>query len=209
MSQMSQVIMIANPKGGAGKTTLASNLCGYFAYQNQKVALVDLDRQQSSLRWLALRNENLAAITGFYAGNQLTANLPRDFDRVVVDTPAGLQGYKLSDYLRAANKLLVPFSASVFDMNATEDFIRQVKQEMLGARNKIALVAIRTDMRNKAAQMLKRFAEELHLPIVATLRPTQNYVNAALAGLTIFDGAQSKNKKDVVQWQPLLNWLEN
>ena len=53
------IIMVANPKGGAGKTTLATNLCGYFARQNKSTALVDLDRQQSALRWLALRNEKL------------------------------------------------------------------------------------------------------------------------------------------------------
>ncbi len=206
---MNLIIMVANPKGGAGKTTLATNLCGYFARQNKKTALVDLDRQQSSLRWLALRNENLPAITGFYAGNQLTANLPRDFDRVVVDTPAGLQGYKLNDYLRAAQKLIVPFSASVFDMNATEDFLRVVKQEMLGAKEKIALVATRTDPRNKAAQVLNRFAEELNLPVYATLRPTQNYVNAALTGETVFDPPLSKNKKDVAQWEQLIEWLDS
>ncbi len=205
---MSQIIMVANPKGGTGKTTIATNLCGYFARQNKSVALVDLDRQQSSLRFLALRSEKLPVITGFYAGNQLTAHLPRDFDHIVIDTPAGLQGFKLSDYLRICQKLIVPFSPSVFDLNATEDFLQIVKKEMLSARSKIALVAMRADIRRRAWQGLETFADELHFDIRATLRPTQNYINAAMVGATIFDPPNATNKKDVAQWSELLKWLE-
>lgn len=203
----SNIIMVANPKGGTGKTTLATNLCGYFARQKKSVALVDLDRQQSSLRWLALRDEKLPAITGFYAGNQSTMHLPSDFDVIVIDTPAGLQGYKLSDYLRTCHKLIVPFSPSVFDMNATEDFLQIVKKEMKSAKSKIALVAMRADVRNRSAQNLESFAEDVHFTLRATLRPTQNYVSAAIVGATIFDPPNVKNKKDVEQWHELLTWL--
>ena len=103
----------------------------------------------------------------------------------------------------------MPFSPSVFDMNATEDFLQIVKKEMLGARSKIALVAMRTDVRNRAAQSLETFAEEVHFPLCATLRPTQNYVNAAIIGATIFDPPHAKHKKDVEQWEALLKWIEN
>ncbi len=48
-------ILIANSKGGSGKTTLATNLAGYFASLGKRVMLNDLDRQQSSAQWLARR----------------------------------------------------------------------------------------------------------------------------------------------------------
>ncbi|XLM22947.1 ParA family protein, partial [Chromobacterium piscinae] len=46
-------VLIANPKGGSGKSTLATNLAGYFAAGGKKVMLGDVDRQQTSLHWLA------------------------------------------------------------------------------------------------------------------------------------------------------------
>ena len=56
------VIVVANPKGGVGKTTLATNLAGYFASRGEKVMLGDVDRQQSSRTWLSLRPIGLPII---------------------------------------------------------------------------------------------------------------------------------------------------
>ena len=69
-------VLVANPKGGAGKTTLATNLAGHFANEGRKVTLCDLDRQQSALRWMAFRDPDLPAVTGYFAGNQLALSLP-------------------------------------------------------------------------------------------------------------------------------------
>ncbi|MFN4325880.1 MAG: AAA family ATPase [Azonexus sp.] len=203
-----RAVLVANPKGGAGKTTLATNLSGYFANQGKKVTLCDLDRQQSSLRWMAFRDPALPAITGYYGGNQISLNLPREADWVVVDAPAGLQGYKLSDYLRAVDKVLVPLVPSVFDMAATEDFLNAVRGEVRGVRAKVGIVAMRVDPRTKAASMLEEFLKHFDIPIVAYLRNTQNYVNVAAAGATVFDPPKAKHRRDLEQWSSLISWLE-
>ncbi len=203
-----RAVLVANPKGGAGKTTLATNLCGYFASRGQKTTLCDLDRQQSSLRWMAFREPSLPAITGYYGGNQISLGLPRESDWVVVDAPAGLQGYKLTDYLRAVDKVIVPLVPSVFDMAATEDFLNSVRGEIRGMRAKLGIVAMRVDPRTKAASMLEEFLRHFDIPIVAYLRNTQNYVNVAAAGATVFDPPRGKHRRDVEQWGPLVQWLE-
>lgn len=203
-----RAVLVANPKGGAGKTTLATNLSGYFANQGKKTTLCDLDRQQSSLRWMAFRDPALPAITGYYGGNQISLNLPREADWVVVDAPAGLQGYKLSDYLRTVDKVLVPLVPSVFDMAATEDFLNTVRGEVRGVRAKVGIVAMRVDPRTKAASMLEEFLKHFDIPIVAYLRNTQNYVNVAAAGATIFDPPKAKHRRDLEQWSSLISWLE-
>ena len=204
-----RAVLVANPKGGAGKTTLATNLSGHFANQGKVTTLCDLDRQQSALRWMAFRDPSLPAVTGYYGGNQISLSLPREADWVVVDAPAGLQGYKLTDYIRAVDRVVVPLVPSVFDMAATEDFLNSIRGEIRGQRAKIAIVAMRVDPRTRAAAMLEEFLKHFDLPIVAYLRNTQNYVNAAAAGATVVDPPRARNKKDVEQWRTLLEWLEN
>ena len=203
-----RAVLVANPKGGAGKTTLATNLSGYFANKGQKTTLCDLDRQQSALRWMAFRDEALPAVSGFFAGNQIVLNLPKEADWVVVDAPAGFQGYKLSDYVRVVDKVLVPLVPSIFDMAATEDFLNVMRNEVRGVRNKIGIVAMRVDPRTRAAGMLEEFLSHFDLPIVGYLRNTQNYVNVAAAGATVFDPPRAKHRKDVDQWASLIEWVE-
>ena len=203
-----RAVLVANPKGGAGKTTLATNLSGYFANKGKKTTLCDLDRQQSSLRWMAFRDPALAAITGYFAGNQISLNLPKEADWVVVDAPAGLQGYKLSDYLRTVDKVIVPLVPSVFDMAATEDFLNSIRSEIRGQRVKVGIVAMRVDPRTRAAGMLEEFLKHFDIPIVAYLRNIQNYVNVAAAGATVFDPPRARHKRDLEQWAPLVEWIE-
>ena len=203
-----RAVLVANPKGGAGKTTLATNLSGYFANEGQKTTLCDLDRQQSALRWMAFRDQALPPATGYFAGNQIVLNLPRESDWVVVDAPAGLQGYKLSDYLRAVDKVIVPLVPSVFDMAATEDFLNSIRGEVRGLREKVGIVAMRVDPRTRAASMLEEFLKHFDIPIVAYLRNTQNYVNVAAAGATVFDPPRARHRRDVEQWRPLIQWLQ-
>lgn len=203
-----RAVLVANPKGGAGKTTLATNLSGHFANAGKKTTLCDLDRQQSALRWMAFRDQTLPPVTGYFAGNQIVLNLPRESDWVVVDAPAGLQGYKLTDYLRAVDKVIVPLVPSVFDMAATEDFLNSIRSEMRGQREKIGIVAMRVDPRTRAASMLEEFLKHFDIPIIAYLRNTQNYVNVAASGATVFDPPKAKHRRDVEQWSPLIQWLE-
>ncbi|MBS1189573.1 MAG: Cobyrinic acid a,c-diamide synthase [Rhodocyclaceae bacterium] len=202
-----RAVLVANPKGGAGKTTLATNLSGHFANQGKRVTLCDLDRQQSALRWMAFRDPAMPPVAGYFGGNQLTASLPRESDWVIMDAPAGFQGYKLSDYLRTVDKVVVPLVPSVFDMAATEDFLNSIRGEMRGRRGCIGIVAMRVDPRTKAAGMLEEFLRHFDIPIVTYLRNTQNYVNVAAAGLTVFDPPRARHRRDLEQWEPLLDWL--
>ncbi|MBL8418209.1 MAG: ParA family protein [Dechloromonas sp.] len=202
-----RAVLVANPKGGAGKTTLATNLAGYFANQGKKVTLCDLDRQQSALRWMAFRDPEMAPVTGYFAGNQIVLNLPQEADWAVLDAPAGLQGYKLNDYLRTVDRVLVPLVPSVFDMAATEDFLNSIRNEMRGRRDSVGIVAMRVDPRTRAAGMLEEFLKHFDIPIVGYLRATQNYINVAAAGLTVFDPPRARHKRDVEQWESLLTWL--
>src|SRR3569623_2743355 len=100
------VVVVANPKGGVGKSTLATNIAGYFASQGQTVMLGDADRQQSSRLWLGLRPAAARTITGWDIGEDKLAKPPRGTTHVVLDTPADLHSKTLKQMVNINDKLM-------------------------------------------------------------------------------------------------------
>ncbi|QTD44635.1 ParA family protein [Ottowia testudinis] len=202
------VVVIANPKGGVGKSTLATNVAGYWASQGHAVMLGDVDRQQSSRLWLGLRPEAARPIASWEVQRDLIVRPPKGTTHVVLDTPAGLHGSRLKEVLRIADKVLVPVQPSIFDIYATREFIDQLADAKGADRRGIGLVGMRVDERTIAADQLRQFTEGLGLPVLATLRSTQNYVYLAARGLTLFDVGPGRVARDLEQWQSLCGWLD-
>jgi len=205
---MVQSFLIANPKGGAGKSTLATNLAGWFAKAGHRVMLGDIDRQQSAREWLKLRPPSLPHIASWEISANGPAHPPKGTTHVVLDTPAGLHGKKLSHVLKLVQRVIVPLQPSLFDILATRAFLDLLLEEKAVRHHEtfIAVVGMRVDARTRAAQELERFLDTLGLPILTALRDTQNYVQAAAHGLTVFDFSASRAEKDWLQWQPLIDW---
>ena len=206
-----RAILVANPKGCCGKTTLATNLAGYLASQNHRVVMWDLDQQKSSLNWLALRSSELPTITrlGLERGEASQSIMEKN-DWLVLDSPAGIHGKNLSHALKLAHKILVPIQPSVFDMVTTRDFIDRLMEEKTIQRHKafIGIVGMRVDPRTRAASTLEQFLSQYNLPILAYLRDTMVYVNSAFNGKSIFDLPFHQAERDLMQWQPLTKWLK-
>jgi len=204
-----QTILVANPKGGSGKTTLATNLAGWLAGKRQQVALQDLDPQRSSTEWLARRPSLFPGIGELAHGVKVRELKERGTQWLVVDTPAGMYGDDLDDAVRRADAMLVPLTPSAFDMAATRHFldaIRQFKAVRKGALA-IAIVAMRVDARTRSAGELDQFLEGLDFPLVTHLRDTQVYVHCARDGASVFDLPRSRGEQDWEQWRPLTRWI--
>ena len=204
-----QTLVVANPKGGSGKTTLATNAAGWLAGRKQRVVLADFDPLRAATEWLARRPPLFPAIGGWSpdgAKKELKGEAPQ---WLVIDTPAELHGESLRDAMRRADILLVPVSPSAFDMGATRHFLDQISEYKAVKKGEIAigLVAMRVDPRTISAGELEAFLDEFDYPLVAHLRQTQVYVYCARDGLTVFDLPRSRAEQDWEQWRPLTRWL--
>ena len=202
------IVVVANPKGGVGKSTLSTNVAGYFARQGHSVMLGDADRQQSSALWLKLRPPEARPIQTWEVSQDLIARPPKDVTHVVLDTPAGLHGWRFKDVLKIADKVIVPLQPSIFDIYATRAFIDELAESRRGGKLQVGIVGMRVDMRTIAADKLGEFVTGLGLPVLGALRDTQNYVHLAARGLTLFDVTPSRVEKDLRQWQGTCEWLD-
>lgn len=201
------VIVVANPKGGVGKTTLSTNIAGYYASRGHTVMLGDADRQQSSKLWLSLRPP-IAKPIQTWDVTQGVAKPPKGVTHVVLDTPGGLHGGHFKDVMKVADKILVPLQPSVFDIFATRAFLDQLAQSSQASKVQVGIVGMRVDARTISADKLQEFVSSLGLPVLGFLRDTQNYVHLAARGLTLWDVAPSRVEKDLEQWQALAAFLD-
>jgi len=208
------VVAVVNPKGGVGKTTLATNLAGAYAAAGYRTVLGDFDRQQSSRDWLSLRPPELAPIEGWDEALEEAGRKrpPRGVTHVVLDTPAQIEARRLAEVLRIADRVLVPMQPSMFDVLAMSRFLAELERALRGRvrlKDRVAVVGMRVDARTRAADELERYVAGLDLPVAATLRDTQNYVQLAAHGLTLFDMPPQRVARDLESWEPLLAWLRD
>ena len=202
------VVVIANPKGGVGKSTLATNVAGYFAAQGHAVMLGDADRQQSSRLWLGLRPPAARLIATWDVNADLIVKPPKGTTHVVLDTPGGLHGWRFNDVIKLADKIIVPLQPSVFDIFATRAFLDQLAEHRHAGKVQVGIVGMRVDSRTIAADKLRGFVDSLGLPVLGMVRDTQNYIHLAARGLTLFDVAPSRVEKDLAQWKSICEWLD-
>jgi chromosome partitioning protein len=203
-----QTILVANPKGGSGKTTLATNIAGWLAGKRQRVGLLDADAQGSATQWLARRPALFPSVAGFEGdvGKKELKDVAPEW--LVMDSAAALHGEALRDAIKRADAMIVPVSPSVFDMAATEHFLQTIAgYKAVREGLAIALVAMRVDERTHSFAELDEFLKQFDFPMVTRLRDTQVYVHCARDGYSVFDLPRSRGEQDQEQWKPLTRWI--
>ncbi|HEY6940786.1 ParA family protein [Dokdonella sp.] len=210
-------ILVANSKGGCGKTTLTTNLAGCYARSGKRTTLVDCDPQGSSLAWCGLRAAHLPPIHAL-ASNDPTYGLsagwllriPASTEVLLIDTPAGLRAHEFERFARHADAVLVPVVPSSIDLRATLAFLDTVRKlaDVRSGRLRVALVANRLRERTNSARQLDATLERLTQAAMIRVRDSQTYVGLAETGLSVFDdnGGQARSHRE--DWAPLLQWLE-
>ena len=211
-------IVVLNPKGGSGKSTIATNLAAYYAWTGRNVALMDHDPQGSSIRWLRQRPASLPPIHAIAAYERklgvtraFALRTPPGTERIVVDTPAALTALQLPELTQDAHAIVVPVLPSDIDIHAAS---RAIADLLLAGRvhrseRRLVIVANRARRYTKAFSSLMRFLESLRIPVAAVLRDSQAYVRSAECGMGIHEMKGSLLQEDLDSWKPLIEWLEH
>ncbi len=204
-------IMVANPKGGAGKSTLTTNIAGMLAALKQRVVIMDLDNQQSATNWLARRPEALAKILPWAEDSDMVELRAFAPQWMVIDTHARLRRADRTYLLSRANVVLVPVNPSVFDIEATAKFLLKLHQDpnVQSGRVAIGLVGSRTDSRTRIAQELSSFFARSGLPVVAYIPDSVLYPQCARDGTSIYELPRTRTEHQLDAWQPLVAWLKS
>jgi chromosome partitioning protein len=212
-----QRIVVLNPKGGSGKTTIAINLASYLASRGHTPVLMDFDPQGSSLRWVKKRKPTQPAIhviAAFEKDARTTRafqlRVPGEATHVIIDTPASLEAQHFPEMTRDADKVIVPVLPSDIDINACSACVRDLLlvAKIKRDENRLGVIANRIRRNTLTYQALIRFLQTLGVPIVATIRDSQNYVRAAEFGVGVHEMKSYVAQDDVEQWRPLTEWLE-
>jgi chromosome partitioning protein len=211
-----QRIIVLNPKGGAGKTTIASNLAACYAMAAQRPALMDLDPQGSSMRWLRRRPDDtpsIHGIAGFERSGTVTRSwqlrVPAECGAVIIDTPAAVEAHSLPELTRGADAILVPVMPSEIDIHATAKCIADLLlvAKIRRSENRLGIIANRVRANTLVSQALMRFLASLDIPLVTTLRDTQNYVRSAELGIGVAEMPRWQVQHDLENWRQIMAWL--
>lgn len=203
--------LVASSKGGCGKSTLVTQLASHWAQAGQNTAIVDADRQGSSLRWAGRRPDNVPGVLGLEGGRKALQKVPSDTQQLLIDTPAGVGERELEPFIDAASVLLVPVLPSSFDLDATMHFLSELQsiKRIKNGKLPVALVANRLKPWTRASQdAVAQLAAEPPFPVVAQLRDSQAYVLLAALGKGIFDYQSEQVRSHQEDWKPLLRWIK-
>ena len=204
-------VLVASSKGGAGKTTIATNLAAHYAVDGKNTVLVDADRQGSSQRWAEKRAGMSHPVLGLSGLRRDWAkHVPEDAQRVVIDSAAGIRSGEIDEYLDGVDAVIVPMLPSSIDLEAAEPFLAELANLPRIKRGKVpvALVANRLKPWTNASQQAVDEIKGFPFPVVAELRDTQGYVLASALGKSIFDYNSELVRSHQDDWSKLLRWLK-
>ncbi len=202
-------ILVANIKGGCGKTTIATHLAAASAVAGRSTVLADVDRQRSSLGWLERRPGTAPLLLGLDWAKEII-DAPRGTKRLVIDAPAALKTRQIEDLVKMADVIVLPVLPGAFDEQATQRFLGKLDELKSIAKHKkaVAVVGNRMRVRTKAADRLDQFLGGIGHQVVTRLRDSQIYADAASSGLSLFDMPGKRAAEHRADWAPLLGYID-
>jgi len=203
------IISILNQKGGTGKTTLAVNIAREYTKRTMKTLLVDSDSQGSALRWHEESGGELIDLTCLPV-----TTLDKDvikfkdrYERIIIDGIPRVSPLTVCA-IKAADVVLIPVQPSPYDVWATEDLVRLIKEriEITEGKLKAAFVICRRIAGTILGREINHQLFDSGLPVFAhgTFQ-RQEYAKSVQEGRTVCEEMTEATKEIVA----IVNELED
>ncbi|MEM6971965.1 MAG: ParA family protein [Pseudomonadota bacterium] len=206
-----QTLLVANRKGGVGKTMVSVTLAAALAHRGHRVAIADADAQQSALGWLSLRPGDRPAIRGLaWEKSGQIGDVPKKLDWLVIDAPGALKGSRAEKLVAEAKAVFVPVQPGLFDRASTERFLSEIDEIKRVAKGKVGvhLIANRLRPGRKGAEAIDALSESLARPVAGRIPERTAYGDMAAEGLSIFDSSRVAFRRLQEDWLPALSLLD-
>ncbi len=205
-----KTILIANQKGGCGKTITAITLASALAKKGYSVALADADNQKSARQWLKQRPDTAVAIQSLdWRHEKSVGEAPKGLDYLIIDAPGALSDDQAQQLISESHAIVTPLQPSFFDIESTKRFLKDIHDIKRIRKGKVDILLLANRMKPNSASNkdIQQFFEKIEQSPVASISERSAYSQLAMQGLSIFDKSQKNFLQMQEQWQPLLDAL--
>lgn len=207
ISWVMKTILVANQKGGCGKTLTAISLASALAQKGYRVALADADNQKSSMHWLKQRPQTAAPIASLdWRHEKSIGDAPKNIEYLIIDAPGALSGEHAEQLVSEAHAIITPLQPSFFDIDSTRRFLKHLQdiKRIRKGKVQILLLANRVKPNGINSKEMQEFFAKIEQAPVAWISERSAYGQLAMQGLSIFDKTQKNFVEIQKQWQPVL-----
>ncbi|GFO73480.1 chromosome partitioning protein [Bathymodiolus japonicus methanotrophic gill symbiont] len=197
---MTKIIAILNQKGGAGKTTLSTNIARSLQLDECEVLLVDSDPQGSARDWNAAGDGALVPVIGLdrstLAKDIQSVKSGKDF--IIIDGAPQIAELAVAA-IKCSDLILIPVQPSPYDVWACDDLVDVIKarQDVTDGKPLAAFIISRAIKNTNLSKEVGEALEGYGLPVFKTFTSQKIiYAKSAATGSTVLDFENGNNSAE-------------